>query len=327
MGNTCNQDVVNCTAHDEEIPAQHTQTRSFSSEKSGTSFHTDSLFFLQERNPKEMYGDQIESLGKFGAVREFFQGTVCPDCCWCAFALANGSRTYMTNAQLHEFFQTVLHFFKQTTSPTLQLWSKRKSNDIYYEFVIKTFGKAKTHLNRREFWYIADKMHSKFETERTSSTREAEKFTIGWHRKQTLIAPFFLNESDFARGNEVIFKLFSSDKSVLTNDEMHDLVYHSIIFFSSQQCALLQDLTDVWDVVFEVCRDIMGGKPFTEVSFVRFEKAAKELRNVFEQLCSLQEERFSNMESTIKSSSLDRSETFESSRRGLYVDRRKSVML
>merc|ERR1719394_2347844 len=44
---------------------------------------------LLNRNPTEMYGEQVEHLGKFGTVAEFFAGTVCPDCCWCAFALSS----------------------------------------------------------------------------------------------------------------------------------------------------------------------------------------------------------------------------------------------
>lgn len=248
---------------------------------------------LLNRNPTEMYGEQVEHLGKFGTVAEFFAGTVCPDCCWCAFAL---SSQHMKTEQLLEFFDYCLNYFSQTTSPSLRLWAERQTNDIYYEFVIKTFGKAKSYLNRREFWYVADKMQSRYETERTVSVAAAEEINIVWHRKQSLIPGFFLDKNHHHQ-DSLIFKLFSNNSKVLTSEEMHNLVYHSILFFSVEQFTIIHDLSDVWDVVFEVCRDVMNGEELQSLDFNRFREAARELRDVFHQLCLLQEERSSRQPS------------------------------
>ena len=38
------------------------------------------------------------------------------------------------------------------------------SNIIFFEFVIRIFGKAKVRLNQREFWCVADSIQSRFET-------------------------------------------------------------------------------------------------------------------------------------------------------------------
>lgn len=304
MGSTCNKD---CTYNSEDTIFSKDNVSDCSSTSNLTlytrkyskvSLHTDSLYWLKDRNPVELYGDRVENWGKFGAVREFFRGTVCPDCCWCAFAIP--SHKYMKNDQLYEFFEYVLSFFSQTASPSLRLWAERVPNDVYYEFVIKTFGIAKNHVNRREFWLVADKIFSHFETEKSTSDGEAGKFTISWHRKQTLIQPFYLNP-DHSQTNHVTFKLFSSDKKVLLKEEIHDLVYHSILFFSSQQETFMTDLTEVWDVVHEVCRDILGGDQITEIDYHRFLKCATELRDVFRQLSLLQEERGSDQTDSRKS--------------------------
>lgn len=297
MGNLCTTTDSVCDSDDYEFEkaAAEEVVESFCEKTVITATSQSSLpSLLLNRNPTEMYGERVELLGKFGTVAEFFAGTVCPDCCWCAFAL---SSKHMKTEQLLEFFDCCLNYFSQTTSPSLRLWAERQTNDIYYEFVIKTFGKAKNYLNRREFWYVADKMQSRYETEKTVSVAAAEEINIVWHRKQSLIPGFFLDKNHDHQ-DSIIFKLFSSNGRILTSEEMHNLVYHSILFFSVEQFTIIQDLTDVWDVVFEVCRDIMNGEDLEAIDFNRFRAAGRELRDVFHQLSTLQEERSSRQPSS-----------------------------
>lgn len=240
-----------------------------------------SLF--ENQKPLEEYKEQIAMEGKYGAVRDFLKGCESASLCWLAFA---DDSTYMSKEELDEFFEYCLLYVSKTIDASLQAaFYFHEPYEMYQEFVVRLFGRAKTRLNQREFWHVADSVQAKFEVERSSSV---ETVNIGYYRKQSLVKVFYLCEEDErAKIERVIFKLFGGGDGIngmLSFNGFRDLVYHSIIFFSQKQEDELECSGPFWKVLNEVVEDVLQGEKLTELDFPRFCRAAMELRDVFEKL-------------------------------------------
>lgn len=284
--------------------------RKDSSESLISSLTTMSQFSLFEnQKPPDYYRTIISNDGKIGAVREFITHVESAAICWVAFT-GDHRATYIEHEQLFNFFEYCLLYVSQTVDPALRCaflgW---RLHEMYQEFVIRVFGKAKARLNQREFWCVADRIQTRFETEKEPSESE-DDVDIGHWRKQRLIKAFYLG-FDEKKMNLVLFKLFASNGTSLTIDEFYEVVFHSIIFFSQKEESELERSGDLWAVISEVVIDVLKGQELMEMSFDRFCKAAFELRSLFHDLIEVwkiraarsQDERSDSPISCYKSSS------------------------
>jgi len=260
--------------------------RKNSSESLISSLTTMSQFSLFEnQKPPEYYRTIISNDGKIGAVREFITHVESAAICWVAFT-GDHRALYIDNDQLFSFFEFCLLYVSQTVDPALRCaflgW---RLHEMYQEFVIRIFGKAKVRLNQREFWCVADSIQSRFETEKEPSESD-EHVDIGHWRKQRLIKVFYLG-ADEQKMNLVLFKLFSSNGNILTKEEFYEVVFHSIVFFSQKEESELERSGDLWAVIDEVVIDVLKGQQPMEMSFDRFCIAAAELRSLFHDLIEI----------------------------------------
>merc|ERR1712099_58965 len=110
------------------------------------------------------------TLGKKETVRLFFEGTICPDCCCFVF----GKNGCIDKNEFLDFFRHCMEYFATNASPSVRRIHKHNYHQMYKDFVVDTFGPCKKHLNRREFWFVADLVWSKFYVEKSFTESQTE---------------------------------------------------------------------------------------------------------------------------------------------------------
>lgn len=225
----------------------------------------------------------LDGIGKKEAIRLFFQGTICPDCCCFVF----GKNGCIDRKGFTDWFHHCMDFFALNPSPSVRKFHQESCDALYKEFVEESFGQ-KHYLSRREFWYVADQVLTKFYVEKSFTESQTEIAQLEFTRRQHLVETFFLRPSpntDF-----LIFKYFQTDsqRGYLAFSELEDFVRQAVVFFGKNQggCGehTVLQIDELPDVTRDVCLDILKGRVPKKIGFNRFQSAAAELKAIFDEL-------------------------------------------